>query len=64
MESEQEIEEAIVDQVELFKEFYQVNNQGYWEDGQYQLIRVSAPEEFAKTKLMTTLMIALETFIP
>ena len=48
--SEQEIEETIVDQVELFKEFYQVNNQGYWEDGQYQLMRVSTPEEFAKTK--------------
>ncbi|MGB0838329.1 MAG: thioredoxin domain-containing protein [Flavobacteriaceae bacterium] len=46
--TEQEIDSVIKDSPELFKELYQVNQNGYWEDGQYQLTQKQAIPEFAK----------------
>ena len=48
--SEEEIDNHIQSDPTLFKELYQVNENGYWENGQYQLIQKQALEDFAKDK--------------
>ena len=43
-----ELEKTIGDDFPLFKEYFNVNNYGLWEDGKYHLIKRMTDEEFVK----------------
>ncbi|HVA98127.1 MAG TPA: thioredoxin domain-containing protein, partial [Bacteroidia bacterium] len=44
-----ELQQIIGSDFNLFSEYYNVNSLGYWEDGNYILLRKSSDEVFAKT---------------
>lgn len=44
----EELQTLLTDKFDLFKDYYNVNNFGLWEDGNYVLIRDKSEEEIAK----------------
>lgn len=58
---EEELKQLLKNDFNLFKEFYNINDYGLWENGKYILIRNKSKEEFAKENNMT--LAALNTLI-
>lgn len=50
----EELQELLKDDFDLFKEYYNVNNYGAWENSQYVLIRSTTDSEFEKTFGLTS----------
>jgi uncharacterized protein len=49
----EELKEILHDDFELFSAYFNVNSKGFWEQGNYILLRESGPEEFAKKNGLT-----------
>ncbi len=46
----EELKEILNDDFELFSNYFNVNSKGFWEKGNYILLREFSPEEFARNK--------------
>lgn len=48
--TKEELEKLMGSDFEFLKEYYNINQRGYWEEGRYILLRTQLDEDFAKSK--------------
>ena len=51
---ERELKRILAEDYDLFAEYFNVNQNGYWEQGNYILLRSQTEEDFAKTEQLDT----------